>query len=184
MTVPLLLAGCVVVVVVLTAVLWALVTRYVGARGDRVVTCPDNGQEVGVRVDAVHAAVTPPGAVGQMRLESCSRWPEKANCGRDCLAQVAAQPEDCLVRTQLTRWYADKTCALCGKPFGDLDWSAHKPAVRSPEGVTTGWHDIRPNDLSHTLATHGPVCWDCHVAETFRRQRPELVIDNPHASAH
>ena len=31
------------------------------------------------------------------------------------------------------------------------------------------------------LATHRAVCFDCSVAETFRREHPELVLDNPWA---
>jgi hypothetical protein len=27
------------------------------------------------------------------------------------------------------------------------------------------------------LATHRPVCWNCAVAEGFRRAHPELVTD-------
>ena len=33
--------------------------------------------------------------------------------------------------------------------------------------------------LQEVLATHWPVCWNCHVAETFRREHPELVAHRP-----
>jgi hypothetical protein len=35
--------------------------------------------------------------------------------------------------------------------------------------------------MSDVMRTHEAICWDCHVAETFRRQRPDLVLDNPFA---
>ena len=45
------------------------------------------------------------------------------------------------------------------------------------EGVTVEWSDFRPEALPEVLATHWPVCWDCHIAETFRRKYPKLVVD-------
>jgi hypothetical protein len=33
--------------------------------------------------------------------------------------------------------------------------------------------------VSNVLATHVPVCWDCRVAKTFRREHPELLTDRP-----
>jgi hypothetical protein len=170
---------------ILVAVLWAVlrtpVRRWLALRGDRVVTCPDNGSTVAVRLDAAHAALSRTGGADRLRLESCTRWPEKAGCGQECLAQIAGQGTDCLVKTQVTRWYVDKTCVLCGKALGTIDWTQHQPAVRTPDGQTLQWGDIKPETLPLVFATHAAVCWNCHVAETFRRQRPDLVIDNPHA---
>jgi hypothetical protein len=154
------------------------IRAYVLMRGDRVVACPDNGQFVGVRVDATHAALSAADSPGHLRLESCTRWPEKAGCGQECLRQIEAQPVDCLVRTQVTQWYTDKTCAICGKAVGLIDWTQQKPALRGPDGRTVQWHDVRPEALHDVLATHDPVCFTCHVAETFRREQPGLVIDD------
>jgi hypothetical protein len=181
MTAWLVLIGTIAVAALLFAALRNPVRKYLAARGDRVVTCPDNQQTAAVRVDAVHAALGGGGAPAPFRLETCSRWPEKAGCGQECLAQIAAQPTDCLVRTQVDRWYADKVCALCGKALGGLDWTRHKPALRRPDGVTLEWAEVKADTLPDVLATHAAVCWDCHVAETFRRTRPDLVIDAPPA---
>jgi hypothetical protein len=35
--------------------------------------------------------------------------------------------------------------------------------------------------MFQVMGSHAAICWDCHVAETFRRQRPDLVLDNPFA---
>lgn len=156
--------------------------EYFRMRGARVVACPENQQTVAVRVDAGHAALTAAGGHERLRLESCTRWPEKAGCGQECLTQIEAQPMDCLVRTQVSRWYTDKTCAFCGKALGGIDWTEHKPALRAPDGATLEWSGVAPEKLYEVMATHAPICWDCHVAETFRRVRPDLVIDNPHSS--
>jgi hypothetical protein len=183
MTMVFFVLGTLIVVAVLGSLLW-ISRRYLRVRGDRVVSCPDNGQDAAVRVDAVRAALTSPRTPEHVRLESCSRWPEKAGCGQECLRQIDAQPDDCLVRVQLTRWYADKSCVVCGKALGTAEWGARAPAVRSPEGVTREWRDIPPETLWGVLGSHSPVCWDCHVAERFRQQRPDLVIDNPNVTVH
>jgi hypothetical protein len=49
----------------------------------------------------------------------------------------------------------------------------------SPDGRTMEWGEVRVEDLPEVLRTHRPVCWNCHVAESFRRQYPDLVIDAP-----
>jgi hypothetical protein len=172
-----------VVILVVVGALYAFLRRpvseYFKMRGARVVACPENEQPVAVRVDALHAAFTAAGGHEHFRLDSCSRWPEKAGCGQDCLKQIESQPMDCLVKTQVSRWYADKACAICGTALGIVDWAAHKPALRSPDGVTLEWSDVQPETMFEVMRSCQAICWDCHVAETFRRQRPDLVLDNP-----
>jgi hypothetical protein len=172
-----------VVVLVAAGLLYALLRRpvseYVRMRGARVVACPENEQPAAVTVDARRAALTAAAGHERLRLDSCSRWPEKAGCGQECLKQIEAQPTDCLVRTQVDRWYADKSCAICGKALGQVEWAAHAPALRAPDGRTLEWRDVRPETMFEVMGSHAAVCWDCHVAETFRRQRPDLVLDNP-----
>ena len=62
-----------------------------------------------------------------------------------------------------------------------VDWASHKPALRAPDGLTLEWSDVRPETMFQVMSTHAAVCWDCHVAETFRRKRPDLVLENPFA---
>jgi hypothetical protein len=157
------------------------VSEYIRMRGTRVVACPENELPAAVTVDARHAAFTAAAGHEHLRLDACSRWPERAGCGQECLKQIEAQPADCLVRTQVSRWYADKTCAICGKALGEIEWAAHKPALRAPDGRTLEWADVQPETMFQVMSTHAAVCWDCHVAETFRHQRPDLVLDNPFA---
>jgi hypothetical protein len=62
----------------------------------------------------------------------------------------------------------------------------HEPALtdlRDPAHRTRAWRDVEPAAILDTLATHAPVCWNCHVTETFRREHPELVIDRPSPEA-
>ena len=172
-----------VVVLVAAGLLYALLRRpvseYYRMRGTRVISCPENEQPAAVTVDVRRAALTAAAGHERLRLDSCSRWPEKAGCGQECLKQIEAQPPDCLVRTQVDRWYADKSCAICGKALGQVEWGAHAPALRAPDGRTLEWRDVKPETMFEVMGSHAAVCWDCHVAETFRRQRPDLVLDNP-----
>ena len=45
------------------------------------------------------------------------------------------------------------------------------------DGVTTEWTAMDPAALPDAMRARHPVCWNCHVAETFRRTHPELVTD-------
>ncbi len=155
-----------------------LIRSYLKFRGTRIVKCPDNHVTAAVEVDALHAAVSSFKNV-DWRLMDCSRWPENSDCGQPCLSQIEVSPEDCLLRAILSRWYGDKTCAICGVPMAELDWLQHKPALLSPTGSTLEWSSVAPEQIPELLETHKAVCWNCHIASTFRRQHPELVIDRP-----
>ncbi len=152
---------------------FAFLRPYLRERGARVVTCPENHQPTAVSADAVHAAVR-----GGLRLDSCARWPERADCGRQCLAELQAAPDGCLVRNILADWYRGKTCAWCGNAVEEIDWAAHRPALLSPaENRTVAWQEVPPERVREMLRTHLPVCWRCHVTNTFARQHPDWVTD-------
>ncbi|MGD0497383.1 MAG: hypothetical protein ABSC23_03000 [Bryobacteraceae bacterium] len=148
-------------------------------RGERVITCPENQQPAGVTVDVRHAAASAAMGAPELRLSACSRWPEKAGCGQPCLSQIAAAPEDCLVRNILTRWYEGKVCASCGRPFGALEWEVAKPALMPSSGVSVEWRQVPAEKLQETLATARPVCFACHMASTMVREHPDLVVERP-----
>ena len=61
---------------------WRLANAWWKYRGRRVITCPENQRPAGVVVDARHAAATALGKAPELRLSSCSRWPERAGCGQ------------------------------------------------------------------------------------------------------
>ena len=54
----------------------------------RAVICPETHQEVGVTIDAAHAAATGLRGTPQFRLSDCTRWPARINCGQDCLPEA------------------------------------------------------------------------------------------------
>ncbi len=169
----------------------ALVFVYLGARfsrayfrlrGTRVVTCPTDHSHAAVDIDARKAATTAVFGSPTFALTSCSHWPERHACGRECLREIEASPVDCLVRTRLAAWYAGRSCVQCQRAFGEIDWYERRPALLSPDGLTRVWSDVDPAHLDDVLRVCKPVCFDCHVAETFRRTHPELVLDNPYSS--
>ena len=159
-------------------------------RGRRLVTCPETRKPAAVTVDASKAGVSAALGEARLRIQECSRWPalkpghaERRRCGQHCLAQIEAAPDDCLIKTMVTRWYAEKNCVFCQSSIGEVDWLGQKPALMRPDRNTVQWDGITAEHLPEVLASSQPVCWNCHVAESFRRQHPELVVDrSPNAA--
>jgi hypothetical protein len=150
------------------------VQTFFAMRGARIVQCPETDQPAAVAVDALHAARTTVRDGTELRLRSCSRWPEKSACAQKCVRQIQAAPDQCQVRSVLTKWYADKTCVLCKESLNHVNWQRHKPALMRPDGTIAEWCEFRPEQIPPVLQTHLPVCWNCSVEETFRNQHPEL----------
>jgi hypothetical protein len=150
-------------------------------RGQRVIRCPENQRPAGVRVDAAHAAATGFGKAPELRLSQCSRWPERAGCGQQCLSQIEASPEDCLVRSIIAKWYRGKTCRACGEKIGELDWSASQPCLLTEGGTTLEWRQVSADQLEETLASSQAICFACHTAATLVREHPELATDRHRA---
>src|SRR3974377_2448524 len=132
--------------------------RYFRLKGKMLVTCPETKAPAAVNLDATRPAEQSVFGEPHLRLSECSRWPERQGCGQDCLSQIEAAPEDCLVRTTVARWYAGKACAYCGKPIEAIDWlGGQRPALLAPDGKTVQWDQIRPEKLPEVLAKYAPV---------------------------
>jgi hypothetical protein len=169
------------------AALYFLVPPVLGAfikfRGKRVITCPETREPAAVEVNTGHAALTALLGDPDLKLKSCSRWPEREDCGQECLLQVRLSPEDCLVRTMLDDWYRGRTCVLCRLKFGDIHWSDHKPAMLSPAGSIVEWRDVSPELLPRVFETHLPVCWSCAVTRLLLQSHPEIAVDRTRIGA-
>jgi hypothetical protein len=152
-------------------------------RGPRVVACPETGETVAVEVAAMKAALGSVAGEAELRLASCTRWPERQACGQECLAEIASAPDGCLVRDRVTAWYADKRCSLCGRAIGEVHWYDRKPALLAPDLTTVEWSAVAPEKVPEVLATHKPLCWNCLVAESFLRQHPDRVVQDPRGAA-
>lgn len=176
-----------VIVIVLPAALvcaWAVweITRAVRIarhlRGARVVTCPETGRPTAVSIDVRHAMAS--GIDGQaagLRLRACSRWAERGRCDELCICEAALSGSTPLAIVE--RVLRGKACHFCRKPIEHVAFLGHYPALLQADGTTIPWPDLPLERLQESLGTLRPVCWDCHIAETFRRRFPELVTDRP-----
>jgi len=154
------------------------VRAYWQSRGKRLVTCPENHCAAAVKLDAKGAGIRAFRGGIYHCLQDCSRWPEKRDCAQDCLSQVEALGQGCLVRNIVAGWYQGKSCVYCHKPVDSVaEWTGHMPALLAPDSKTVSWGDVPAEKLPEIFATHKPVCWSCHIAETFRREHADLVTD-------
>jgi hypothetical protein len=172
-----LVAGAILLLGLLFVLGRAFMRLFLEFTGARVITCPENQCPAGVRVDAMHAGFSGLQGNLDLRLKSCSRWPERQDCGQECLRQIEAAPKDCLVRNILTKWYAGKTCSVCGKPIGEIHWADNKPALMNPQHSTVQWQEVPPESVPEVLMSHKPVCWNCHIVNRVMIQHPELIVD-------
>lgn len=145
--------------------------------GERVIICPETGKQAMVEVDTRHAALTSLFGQTDLRLESCWRWPLRENCGQECLLQLDGAPEGCLVSSVLEKWYRGKQCAFCKRRFDDISLLDHKPALLNSDGATVEWRAVPITAVNEAIATYLPVCWNCHIAQTFHREHPDLVVE-------
>jgi hypothetical protein len=156
-----------------------LFRAYSRYRGTKIVTCPETGRPAIVEVDALHASLSSTLGFADIRLKSCSRWPMQEQCGQECLTDLDVAPGECLVSGVLMRWYRGKTCCYCRKRFEELHWGDHKPALQSPEGLLVRWSGVPIENISTVMETHLPVCWDCYIVQSFRREHPDLIVYRP-----
>ena len=161
----------------LCMVCFRLITVLYKYYGARVITCPENHRHAGVALDVRRVLSTGLISAPELRLATCSRWPERAGCGQQCLSQIEDGPEGCLVRTILSGWYAGKSCIFCNQPFGPIQWSVRKPALLMEGQVSVDIDTIAAEQLPETLAKAKPVCFACHTASTWVREHPGLVTD-------
>jgi len=153
---------------------------FLRARGKRLVTCPETHCAAAVELDAKGAALKAFRVGDYLCLQDCSLWPERQDCAQECLSEVEALGKGCLVRNVVAGWYKGKVCVYCHKPVDDAaNWTGHMPALLTPESKTVSWAEVPAENLPAIFATHQPVCWSCHIAESFRREHPELVTDRP-----
>lgn len=154
-----------------------LVWRFRAYRGQRVIVCPETKQPAGVELDAWLVACGPVDGQAVLRLKSCSRWPERHDCDQDCLSQIEASPEGTLMRNVVAAWYRDKRCFYCKRLIGEIAWDEAMPALHASDGTLREWKGISAAGVPAILETHEAVCWNCSLAEVFRREHAGLVTD-------
>jgi hypothetical protein len=143
-------------------------------RGTRVIVCPETQQPAAVEVDAAHAAVSAILERPDLRLKSCSRWPEREQCKQTCVQQVAIAPHDTFASSLLKHFFDGKACALCHRAISPVHIGAKKPGVLNPiSRDVLAWEEIRAQDLPALFETHVPICSNCQIVKTFCRKHPD-----------
>src|SRR3954463_6453995 len=83
-------------------------------RGVRLIVCPENFQPAAVKVDARRAAkIAALSGEPELRLDACSRWPEKEGCDQACLTQIESAPEKSALENIVDGWFLGKRCYFC-----------------------------------------------------------------------
>lgn len=169
-------AGAVILVAIVFAAV-AFVKRYVKYRGKRVITCPETNCHEAVELDASLASMSSLLDGPELKLTSCTRWPERQDCAQLCIREIETSPFGCQLRAMLDNWYKGKECVYCRRVFDEIHWFDHKPALQAPDGHMVEWAAVRAEAIPHVLQTHLPVCWNCRIVENFRIEHPELVTE-------
>jgi hypothetical protein len=140
-------------------------------RGRRVIICPETQDGAVVTLKALQAATS-----GQLKLSSCTRWPERAGCDQACLTQIAQSPEGCRIKALVAAWYDGKRCVCCHRPFLRMAWQDGPPALLRDDGRSCEWKDLKPEDLPRAFRTSQPLCWYCNNIRELEHIDPKLIV--------
>ena len=147
--------------------------------GRMLVICPETGKPAAVKLATWRSLWAAIRGRREMELGECSRWPERQDCPQDCVCQIEEDPKGHQVWTVAAKWFEGKTCVFCGsniEPFKHLD---RRPALLNLEKKTFEWVNLPPEKLPEAFNTCLPVCWKCHIAESFIREHPNLATFRP-----
>ncbi len=92
--------------------------------------------------------------------------------------QMKSNPHDAATTAQLKHFFEGTECAACSRPIPPVHAFELRPGLlhaKTHEAIA--WDDIPAANLSTRLESHVPICSNCLITETFRRQHPELVVD-------
>ena len=168
------------VLAVLLVYLIIAVRTWLQVRGARLVVCPETQLPVAVRVDLGHAIASALREKPEVRLTSCSRWPERQDCDQPCTRQIEIAPAETDPRTIATHFFSMERCAICFRPIDPPSHAALQPGFMEPatHRVET-WDKLPTRDLPRAIATYQPLCSNCTLVEQFRRRSPDRVTDRP-----
>jgi len=140
--------------------------------GALAVKCPETQSAASVQVDQREARRSTLRGIKKLRLKTCSRWPERADCDQECLVQI--EPTPAILDRIFDRWYADKNCVRCDCPLDENDWRWGRVAVVDANSKFIELRHMDLTALPGSLQGCKPVCWKCHEAE--RAQRPVRAV--------
>jgi hypothetical protein len=146
-------------------------------RGGRLRVSQDQGPSA---LSAIDLALT---SSADQRA-SLSSAPADAGRGTQTSRMRFARAPAASASVLVTRWAKGRMCVWCGGALTESRFMGHHIALLEPGGMTREWVDVATDRLPLALATSLPLCWNCHVAATFRRVHPELVTDREDGSIH
>jgi hypothetical protein len=97
----------------------------------------------------------------ELRMESCSRWPELQSCSQSCLPQVQFSAEDL---NDFAARYDGKKCSSCDTGLTRDDWYKSRLAVLETNTGVPKTPGVRPSFFS-TPETGDPICSACYAAK-------------------
>jgi len=143
-------------------------------RGRKSVLCPENHEPVTVEMDNKFALQTALRGQEHQRLQSCSRWPEKGDCGQECLAQVDPTPEN--LERLLSKWYQGKSCEICSRALTPADWRRSRLAFLNEDQKLFELRHMHLDEVPSALDKMAPLCWNCHQEERLRQATPPRLL--------
>jgi hypothetical protein len=147
---------------------------YFRNRGRRTLVCPESREAVTVELDNKFAFKTALRGEEHERLQSCSRWPEKGDCGQECLAQIDPSPEN--LERLLQKWYQGKSCVICERPLSPADWQRSRLALLNEKQKLFELRDMQLDEIPSVLDHMAPLCWNCHQEERARQVEPPRIL--------
>ncbi len=141
-------------------------------REGRTVNCPETQAPVSVRFNALRAAWSGLAGPPKLRLADCTRWPERADCGQECIPDaVQAKPAPSLNQVSLnqvslnevslnqvswrTRRVVHLPVLLAGAAAWVLGMAWHSQYVFRPRWMMAlGLSDPQTQALARMLAPH------------------------------
>jgi len=176
MTAPLFIA--LLAIAVALVYLAIAIRTWANVHGTRVVVCPGTQSPAAVTIDAGHAMASAVWEHADLRVTSCSRWPDGQGCDQPCVGQIEDAPSDTLPRTIAARFFVAQRCAICAKPIEPPASFTPQPGFMQPgtRRVDT-WDDVPPQDLPRAVAEWRPLCANCTLSESFRQTFPDRVTN-------
>jgi hypothetical protein len=126
-------------------------------REGRTVICPETLAPVPVRFKALRAAWSSLNAPPKLRLADCTRWPERADCGQECIPD-ALQAKPAPVADHVpwrTRRVVHLPVLLAGAAAWVLGVGWHSEYLFRPRWMTAlGLSDPQTRGLARMMAPH------------------------------
>ena len=166
-------------VAVLLVYLAIAARTWVRVRGERLVVCPETNLPVAVKVNVGYAIASTLWDQPELRLTSCSRWPERQDCDQPCVHQIETAPNETSPQVIAADFFGKEHCTICGLPIGAPARTTRQPGFMNPASreVDT-WDSLPVQDLPRAMTAWRPLCANCTEAESFREMAPARMTDS------